>query len=142
MMNFATYMFAFMLAMGTLFTVAVVTFRLQILMFIIPRWLPLITLFLVNQIALYEVITRSKRKSLNKVEIQMAALRTREDPPEHDTMETLLWLWDYHDRLKGARSTTLDVMGIMNLISTLLIPLLAFLFANREAIFEFLGWSM
>jgi hypothetical protein len=57
-------------------------------------------------------------------------------------METLLWLWDYHDRIKGTRSTILDFKGIMNLVITLLIPLLAFLIANREAIFELLGWSI
>jgi hypothetical protein len=51
-------------------------------------------------------------------------------------METLLWLWDYHDRIKDTRNSSLDIKGIMNLVNTLLIPLLAFLFANREAILE------
>jgi hypothetical protein len=72
----------------------------------------------------------------------MATLRPRADPPENETMETLLWLWDYHDRIKGTPNLILDIKGIMNLINTLLIPLLAFLIANREAIFELLGWSM
>jgi hypothetical protein len=67
MMNFAAYMFAFMLATGTLFTVTMVTFRLRALFFVIPRWLPLIALFVVNQVAISGVITRSKRKSLNEV---------------------------------------------------------------------------
>jgi hypothetical protein len=142
MMNFAAYMFAFMLAMGTLFTVTMATFELRALAFVIPRWLPLIALFVVNQVAISGVIRRSKRKSLNEVEVQMAELRPREDPPEHETMETLLWLWDYHDRIKGTRSTILDIMGIINLVNTLLIPLLAFLVANREVIFDLLGWSM
>jgi hypothetical protein len=142
LMNFAAYMFAFMLAAGTLFTVAAVPFRLRILVFIIPRWLPLIALFVVNQVAISGVITQSKRKSLNEVEAQMAALRPGSDTPEHDAMETLLWLWDYHDRIKGTRNSALDIIGIMNLVNTLLIPLLAFLVANREVIFELLGWSM
>ena len=74
--------------------------------------------------------------------VQMAALRPGADPPEHDTIETLLWLCDYHDRIKGTRSTILDIMGIVNLVNTLLIPLLAFLVANREVVFELLGWSI
>ena len=57
-------------------------------------------------------------------------------------METLLWLWDYQDRIKGTRNSILDIKGVMNLVNTLLIPLVAFLIANREAIFELLGWSM
>jgi hypothetical protein len=141
-MNFVAYMFAFMLATGTLFTVAAVTFELRTLIFIIPRWLPLIALFVVNQIAMSAVITRSKRKSLNDVEAQMEALRPSGDPPKHESMETLLWLWDYHDRIKGTRDSMLNVKGIVNLVNTLLIPLLAFLIANREAISELLGWSM
>jgi hypothetical protein len=118
------------------------TYRLRALFFVIPRWLPLIALFVVNQVAISGVITRSKRKSLNEVEVQMAALRPGADPPEHEAMETLLWLWDYHDRIKGTRSTILDIMGIVNLVNTLLIPLLAFLVANREVIFDLLGWSL
>ena len=141
-MNFAAYMFAFSLATGSLFTVTAVTFRLRTLLFIIPRWLPLIALFVVNQMAVYGVVTRSKRKSLNQVQAQMAALRPRAEPPDNETMETLLWLWDYHDRIKGTRNSMLDIKGIMNLVNTLLIPLLAFLIANREAIFELLGWPM
>ena len=72
----------------------------------------------------------------------MAALRPGADPPEHDAMETVLWLWDYHDRIKGTRNSTLDIMGILNLVNTLLIPLLALLVANRDVIFELLGWSI
>jgi hypothetical protein len=141
MMNFAAYAFAFMLAAGTLFTVTAVIFSARVLIFIIPRWLPLIALFVVNQAVISGVISRSKRASLNEVEAQMAALRPNGDPPEHEKMETLLWLWDYHDRIKGTRNSILDIKGILNLVNTLLIPLLAFLWANREPLFELLGWS-
>ena len=92
--------------------------------------------------ALSRVITRSKRKALNRVKAQMTALRPREDPPDHETMITLMRLWDYHDRIKGTRNTVLDVKGIMNLINTLLIPLLAFLIANREALLELLLFAV
>ena len=142
MVSFAAYMFAFMLAMGTLFTVSVAAFELKTLAFIVPRWLPLIALFVVNQVAISGVIARSKRSSLNVVETQMAALRPQADPPDKETLETLLGLWDYHDRIKGTHSSMLDVKGIVNFFNTLLIPLVAFLIANREAILELLGWSI
>jgi hypothetical protein len=141
MMNFAAYMFAFMLATGTLFTVTMVTFELRALIFVIPRWLPLIALFVVNQMAMSRVITHSKRMTLNDVESQMEALRPKGDPPDHEPMETLLWLWDYHDRIKDTRNSILDIKGIVNLVNTLLIPLLAFLIANREVILELVGWA-
>lgn len=140
MMNFVAYMFALMLATGTLFTVAVTTFTMRTLAFVILRWLPLIALFVVNQVAIYGVIFRSKRETLNEVQALMAALRPTTDPPDNPTMETLLWLWDYHDRIKSTRNSILDVKGIANLVNTLLIPLAAFLIANREAIVALLGW--
>jgi hypothetical protein len=142
MMNFAAYMLAFSLATGTLFTVTVTTFTLKTLTFLILRWIPLIAIFIVNQIAISGIVTRSKRKSLSEVEAQMAKIRPRSIPPDHETMETLLHLWDYHDRIKDTRNSTLDVTGIINFVNTLLIPLLAFLIANREIIFEFLGWTV
>ena len=40
MMNYVAYMFAFILAIGTLFSVTLVTFTLETLVFIIPSWLP------------------------------------------------------------------------------------------------------
>jgi hypothetical protein len=51
-------------------------------------------------------------------------------------------LWDYHDRIKRTRNSILDIKGIIDLVNTLLIPLLAFLIANREAILDLLGWSL
>jgi hypothetical protein len=116
-------------------------FTQRTLVFIIPRWLPLILLFVANQVAISGLIQRSKRATLNDVEAQMEALRPKGEPPDHETMETLLWVWDYHDRIKGTRDSALDVKGIMNLVNTLLIPLLAFLWANREAILELTGWG-
>lgn len=139
-MNFVAYMFAFMLAAGTLFTVTAETFTPRGLIFVIPRWLVLVALFVANQIAIYSVIIQSKRKSLNEVQAQMAALRSTTEPPDHSTLETLLWLWDYHDRLKATRNSILNIKEIAGFVNTLLIPLLAFLIANREAIFELLGW--
>jgi hypothetical protein len=140
MMSFEAYMFALMLAAGTLFNVTMETSRVEVLVFAIARWMPLIALFVVNQMAISQVITRSRRKTLNKVQAQMAALRPRKDPPDKETMDTLLGLWDYHDRIKGSRSLMLDIKGILNLVNTLLIPLLAFLISNREAIAGLLGW--
>jgi hypothetical protein len=140
MMKTAAYMFAIMLATGTLFTVSTETFTLRTLVFIVPRWLLLIALFLVNQMAISRVIARSKRRSLNEVEAQMANLRPGDNPPDHDSLETLLWLWDYRDRIKGTRNTALDFKGIADFFTTLLIPLVAFLVANQEAILDILGW--
>jgi hypothetical protein len=41
-----------------------------------------------------------------------------------------LALMDYHDRIMGARSLALDVRTGLNLLNSLLLPLLAFLVSN------------
>jgi hypothetical protein len=140
MMNLAAYLFAFMLATGTFFYVSAGTFSLQILYFIIPRWLLLIGLFVINQLAFSTVITRSKRASLNDVESLMADLRPKGRSPDHDKMETILYMWDYHDRIKSTRNTILDFYGIANLTNTLLIPLIAYALANLKILLQFFGW--
>jgi hypothetical protein len=139
--NYIAYMVAFLLAVITLFTISLVTFEATNLLLAIPTWLVLIAIFVASQIALSRIIKRSKRESLNRVEAQMARLSMSEDPPDKETLETLMRTWDYHERIKGTRDSVLNIKGILNFINTLLIPLLAFLIANRNEIFELLGWA-
>jgi hypothetical protein len=140
MVNLTAYLFAIMLATGTFFYVSTGEFSLRILIFIIPRWLLLIAFFIVNQIAVYMVISRSKQETLIEVESLMAKIRPNSTPPDHVSMETVLFLWDYHDRIKGTRNFILNLKGFANFINTLLIPLVAFIIANQEVLREYIGW--
>jgi hypothetical protein len=139
MMNHVTDMFAVMEGTATLFSITIVTFTLQDLLLIIPAWLPLIVFFVINLTAVSEVISRSKRKTLNEIEAQMNDLRPTGETPNYGALDTLIDLWDYHDRIKGTRDSLLDIGGIVKFVNTLLIPVLAFLIANREAILELLS---
>ena len=139
MINFAAYMFAIMLAAGTLFTISIISFNLNTLYFVIPRWLPLIAIFAVNQITISGLITKSKRETLNEIEAQMGELRSIEGSPDKEKLGTLLLLWDYHDRIKNTRNSALDINGLINFVNTLLIPIAAFLLANRKALLELLN---
>ena len=78
---------------------------------------------------------------VNEVEAHMEPMRPEGKPPDHATMETLLWVWDHHDRIKGAQDPIVDIKEATNLINALLLPLLALLWANREAILELSGWA-
>jgi hypothetical protein len=139
MMSFAAYMFAIMLAAGTLFSISTFTFSYRTLFYIIPRWLPLIVIFVVNQASISNVITKTKRRMLNEIEIQMAELRSSGDNLNKESIGNLLLLWDYHDRIKNTRNSILDISGIINFFNTLLIPIAAFLLANRDALLDFFG---
>lgn len=139
--NYIAYMIAFLLAAITLFTVSLVTFDVTNLFLMIPTWLVLIAIFVASQMALTRIIKRAKRESLSEVEAQMAALSQSGDPPDMETLQTLMRTWDYHDRIEGTRDSVLNFNGVLNFVNTLLIPLLAFIVANRNAIFELLGWA-
>ena len=141
LLNYIAYMIAFLLASMTLFSVSLVTFDITNLLVMIPTWLVLIFILVAGQMALTRIIKRAKRESLDEVEAQMATLRLRGDPPEREAMETVMRTWDYYDRVKGTRNSVLNLKGVLNFVNTLLIPLLAFLVANRNDIFEFLGWT-
>jgi hypothetical protein len=125
----------------TLFSVSLVTFDITNVVVIIPVWIVLIIIFVASQIGLTRIIKQAKRESLDDIEARMAALLVEGDPPERETMETFMRTWDYHDRVSSTRNSVLNFKGILNFINTLLIPLLAFLVANRNAILELLGWS-
>jgi len=139
--NYIAYMIAFLLASMTLFSVSLVTFDITNLLVMLPTWLVLIFIFVAGQMALTRIIKRAKRESLDEVEAQMTTLRIRGDPPDKETMETFMRTWDYHDRVKGTRNSVLNLKSVVNFVNTLLIPLLAFLVANRNEIFKFLGWT-
>jgi hypothetical protein len=90
--------------------------------------------------ALAKIVKRSKRESLIQVESQMTTLKEKGDLADKETMEAIIRLWDYHDRIKGTRDSLLGLNGAMNFINTLLIPLLGYLFANLNNILKLLGW--
>jgi hypothetical protein len=140
LLNYIAYMIAFLLAAVALFAVSLVTFDVSNLIIAIPMWLVLIVIFVTNQISLSRIIRRAKRESLNQVEAHMAMLRRKKDLSDKETIEALMRTWDFHDRIKGTRNSVLDLRGIMNFINTLLIPLVAFLVANRNEILEIIGW--
>jgi hypothetical protein len=70
----------------------------------------------------------------------MEGLKQEGDFSEKETMEALIRLWDYYDRIQETRNSVLAGNGIMNFINTLLIPLAGYLFANLNNILKLLGW--
>jgi len=139
--NYIAYMTAFLLAAIAFFAVSLVTFDVSNLILAIPTWFVLIVIFVASQRSLSRIIKRVKRESLIRIEAQMAALRTGGDAPDKETLETFMRIWDYRDRINGTRNSVLDLKRILNFVNTLLIPLLAFLVANRNDILQLLGWT-
>jgi hypothetical protein len=96
----------------------------------IANWGYLAVLFVIIHVALAKIITRAKWKTLNEIQSQTERLRTQEEIPSEKTLAHLSQLMDYHDRVKATRNSALDLRASLNLINSLLLPLLAFLLAH------------
>jgi len=104
-------------------------------------WLPILAMFVLNQRSISSIIKRAKWKTLNEIQVRVEQLHTSKKLGEKETMETINRLIDYYDRIKDARNSTFDRDMILNLINSLLFPLLAFLIGNLDKLMALLPQS-
>jgi hypothetical protein len=79
-------------------------------------------------------VRRAKAKTLNEIQAKIEKLHTSESLGEKGTMETINRLMDYYDRIKSTRSSRIDLGAVLNLINSLLLPLLALVLGNIDKI--------
>jgi hypothetical protein len=100
---------------------------------VISGWYPMLSLFVRNQIALTNIITRAKDKKLFELQNQIneyekKGLRTTQ------SIEYLQKLMDYHDRIASTPNTALNFRITFGFFNTLLLPLLTVVLTNISAI--------
>ena len=72
----------------------------------------------------------AKWGKLRQIQKKIERLELQEDIPSRDTLAHINTLMDYHDRIMSTRSLALDFRTGLNLLNSLLLPLLAFLISN------------
>ena len=72
----------------------------------------------------------AKWGKLRQIQKKIERLESQEDIPSRDTLAHISALMDYHDRIRNTRNLALDVRTGLNLLNSLLLPLLAFLISN------------
>jgi len=87
-----------------------------------------------NQTSLSSIIRRAKWKTLNEIQARVEKLHASEKLGEKDTMEAINRLMDYYDRIKSTRNSRVDLGAVLNLINSLLLPLLALALGNIDKI--------
>ena len=97
-------------------------------------WSPIIAMFILNQTSLSSIIRRAKWKTLNEIQARVEKLHASEKLGEKDTMEAINRLMDYYDRIKSTRNSRVDLGAVLNLINSLLLPLLALALGNIDKI--------
>ena len=97
---------------------------------------PMVIMYAAGQYHLSDLITRSKWKMLNKVQTKIEKLYGGEDIPDKETLDRLSKLMDYHDRIKSTPNSALNFRSSLNFLNSLLLPILAFVFANLDKVME------
>lgn len=115
---------------------SVLTNLLQItgIILVVVLWIPIITIFILNQTSISSIIRRAKWKTLNEIQSQVEELRATGNLKEKETMEAINRLMDFHDRVKATRNSAIDSSTMLNFINSLLLPLLAFLLGNLDKV--------
>ena len=101
-------------------------------------WVLIVLIFTINQYSLAQIIQRAKWKTLNAVQTKVENIQQEQVVPNKEARETLLWLLDYHDRVKATRNSALNVQAGFSLFNSLLLPVLAFLLGNLDTILALL----
>ena len=97
---------------------------------------PMVIMYAAGQYHLSDLITRSKWKMLNEVQTKIERLYSGEEIPDKDTLERLSKLMDYHDRIKSTPNSALNFRASLNFLNSLLLPILAFVFANLDKVMD------
>jgi len=139
MLNRLAYLYAVGAGLGTLALAVVGVLDLRAVVFIILIvWIPLATFFVTSHYALSKIITRAKWKTLNEIQAKIQALKTK-DIADKETIEAVLRLMDYYDRVKATRESALDIKAGLNLFNSMLLPVLGFLLGNIEKLLKLVG---
>lgn len=104
------------------------------LIFSVFVWAPTVILYAAGQFHLSDVITRAKWKMLNEIQTKVEQLYVEQKIPDGPTLERLGKLMDYHDRIKDTPNSALNFRASLNFLNSLLLPIVAFVIANLEAV--------
>ena len=102
-------------------------------------WGPTVFLYLGSQYHLSKIINRTKWETLAQLQASIEKLHCQEDIPSKERLEHLEQLLNYHDRIKNAPNSALNLRAGLNFLTSLLFPVIALLLANFNQIREILG---
>lgn len=103
---------------------------------IVSFWIPLIVNFINSQSAINQIIESGKWQTLNEIKERIHALKNGSGLNSTAEIETLNKLMELYERVHNARNTRLRITSIVEFLNQLLLPLLAFLLSNYNAVLK------
>ena len=117
--------FSFGVALFMLLTQLVGRLNLfNIVQFFLVNWLPVLTMFLMTNIAISGMITRVKHERMGEIQAQIMKL-ARQGKTDTTVTAQILSLMAYHDRVKAAKNSLFNSQAILNLLGSLALPAIA-----------------
>lgn len=128
----------FVAAYGALQTFGIVTLKLPFFTTVLFLfWAAIVAIFVTSQYSLAQIIQRAKWKTLNVTQQKIAKIQKDNSPLSKEHEESLLWLLNYHDRVKVTRNSAFDWNAGFSFLNSMLLPLLGFVLGNMDNIFSF-----
>ncbi len=122
---------------GAAQTFGIVTLQLPYFSFILFLfWIPIVAIFLMSQLSLSRIIQNSKWKALNTTQQKIAAIQKKSALKKED-QDNLLWLLNYHDRVKLTRNSAFDLKAGISFLNSMLLPLVGFILGNLDNVIAF-----
>ena len=102
-------------------------------------WLGIIIIFASGHRALARIVIQAKWRTLNSIQAQIEALQTRSEILDEETLNQINKLLDYYNRIKATQNSAVDMRAGLNLLQSLLLPLIGLLIANALDILNILS---
>lgn len=101
-------------------------------------WSPVVVLFLLVQNSLSRIVREARGRALAQVQGRIELLKGADQALSPDTLTHIIKLMDYHDRIKATRSSALDLSAGLSFLNSMLLPLIAFVVGNLNALLDLL----
>lgn len=97
-------------------------------------WTPIVAIFITSHFGLAKIIQRTKWKTQNSLQQKISVIQKKHAVPSNEERGTLLWLMDYHERVKATRNSALDLRSGVGFLNSMLLPLIAFVLGNIDIV--------
>jgi len=104
---------------------------------VILVWIPILLVFFLGNFAFSKQISQAKIERMESLQKEIMRLSSTENL-DKDTTDLIISLKDYHDRVKNSRNTLINVRSILNLFSSLALPLITGVLGEIELLKQIL----
>jgi len=103
------------------------------------NWVPILLLFAISQRAFSRIILRVKRQKLAELQQRISQIEASVDMSKKPTVDLMKGLLDYYQRVADTPNSMLNVQVALNLVTSLILPLLGLLLSSYAQISKMLG---